>query len=329
MEGNELTTTGSKKSSWKKPERLIGYGLLGVGGLMFLDKALPFLIAIMENTIYAGFLFGVIGLIAFILLDPKFQTAMSYLYFGMIRKAVGILVEIDPIAILETHVLKLKVNLEKMATQISKLSGEIQKLKIEIDKNNKDIANNKSIAQTANKAGNRNQITLASRKIGRLDNSNLTLGELLKKMELLYNVLKKMYTNASLLIEDTEDEVKMKKRQLKSVTAAHSALSSAMSILRGNVNDQMLVDLANEALIEDIGAKIGEMDNFMNMTDSIMQGIDFQNLVFEQKGFDLLAQWEAQADSLLLGSDKQRLLSEVEVTALPVSEKKSNSRWAE
>ena len=52
-------TSLKPKSFWKKPEGKTGMlfmGLLGAGGLYGLYKVLPFLIEIVENTLYLGVL---------------------------------------------------------------------------------------------------------------------------------------------------------------------------------------------------------------------------------------------------------------------------------
>ncbi|MCI5059126.1 MAG: hypothetical protein MRY83_23640, partial [Flavobacteriales bacterium] len=65
------------KSFWKKPEGKTGmFGLAaiagGVGYLLY--KLLPYLISIVENTLYLSLLLGVLAALIYVILDPKFRN---------------------------------------------------------------------------------------------------------------------------------------------------------------------------------------------------------------------------------------------------------------
>lgn len=91
----------------KKPGGKTGMvvlGLLGAGGLMLFYKALPFLITLASNTLYLGLLLGLIAGIIYLLCDPKFRKICSATYFMLMRKLTGLVIEIDPIAIVEQRI---------------------------------------------------------------------------------------------------------------------------------------------------------------------------------------------------------------------------------
>jgi hypothetical protein len=67
--------------------------------------------------------------------------------------------------------------------------------------------------------------------------------------------------------------------------------------------------MASEYVAADYAVRIGEIDDFVRMSDTFMQSIDLQNGVYEQQAIELLADWERNADSIVLG-DAKRLLIE-------------------
>jgi hypothetical protein len=321
------------KNYWEKPEGTTGMvvgvaGVIGVGYV--LHQMLPTIVNILENTLYATFLGITLAGIGYVLMDKGFQNLIWYGYRGLTRTITKAFIDIDPISILETYIQHLNENLNRMSQQISNLNGQKSELKKIIDENKVKLDNSLKLAEKAKEVGKKTDMILKTRKAGRLQNSNLTLETLYKKMELLYTVLNKMHENAGALIEDMTDEVMVKKQEYQAVSAGHSALKSAMSILKGDLDKKMMFDMANEALADQVGMKIGEMEHFMKMSENIMNGIDLQNMVFEDEGFKMLEEWEKKSNSLLLGSDKVQIVAESNVLELvPVKTKigKTKNRW--
>jgi predicted nucleic acid-binding Zn-ribbon protein len=230
------------------------------------------------------------------------------MYKSAMRKITGLFVTIDPIGILKNYVDDLRKNLRKMNRQLSMLRGQMHKLKEMIINNQKEIKTNMTLAHEA-KAGNNNKIViLKTRKAGRLKESNMKLEDLYKRMEVLYRVLNKMYENSSILLEDVQDQVQLKEQERKAIRASHSAMKSAMSIIKGDGDKRAMFDQALEAVADDVSQKVGEMERFMDMSESFMNSIDLQNGIFEEEGMKMLEQWEAESDSLILGDDKSTLL---------------------
>lgn len=299
------------KSFWKKPEGktgMIGIGLLGIGALVLLYKVLPYLISIVENTIYLGVLLAVLGALIYILLDPKFRNLMFYMYKSMMRAITGLFIQIDPIGILRSYVDDLKKNLKKMDHQIGVLRGQMRKLKDIMSKNNKSINANLKLANAAKNNDKKAIMILKSRKAGRLKESNVKLDELYNKLEVLYRVLGKMYENSEIMIEDIQDQVDVKEQERSAIRASHSAMNSAMNIIAGNSDKREMFDRALEAIADDVSMKIGEMERFMEMSGNFMDSIDLQNGVFEEEGMELLEKWEKEGISLILGEEKDLLV---------------------
>lgn len=300
------------KSFWQKPEGITGaifLGLLLVGGGILLYNALPFLITLAENALYLAGMLIVLGAVLYMVFDPRMRTLISYMYKSLMRWITGVFVTIDPIGILKNYVDDLKKNLSKMDQQISKLRGEMHRLKEIILNNEKQIQTNLTLASKAKENNKDSIMILKSRSAGRLKDSNMRLEDLYKKMEILYRVLTKMYSNSEILLEDVKDQVQVKEQERKVIRTSHSAMQSAMNIISGNKDQRYMFDQALEAIADDVSKKVGEMERFMEMSSNFMDSMDLQNGVFEEEGLKMLEKWEKEGVSLLLGEEKRLLVA--------------------
>jgi predicted nucleic acid-binding Zn-ribbon protein len=301
------------KSFWKRPEGVTGIIFLAgliIGGGYLLAVAMPAILALMQNTLYLAGMLIVLGAVIYMVLDPKMRTLVGYMYKSLMRWITGLFVQVDPIGILKSYVDDLKDNLRKMNKQISMLRGQMHKLNEIIHKNKKEIHSNLELASKAKASNKQAVMILKSRKAGRLRESNMKLDDLYKKMEILYRVLTKMYENSQILMEDIKDQVEVKEQERKAIHASHNAMKSAMSIISGDPDRRAMFDAAMEAITDDVANKVGEMEQFMEMSSNFMQSVDLQNGVFEEEGLKMLEKWEKEGVSLILGEDKTSLLEQ-------------------
>lgn len=300
------------KSFWERPEGLTGglfMAALLLGGGYLLYQALPYLITLASNTLYLAGLLAALAAIIYVVLDPKMRNLVWYMYKSVMRWITGIFVQIDPIGILKSYIEDLKDSLSKMNSQISSLKGQMYKLNEMIKQNQRNIQNNLSLAGKAKETGKDALMVLQARKAGRLQDSNMKLEDLYKRMEVLYRVLTKMYENSEIMLEDLSDQVVVKEQEYKAIKASHSAIRSAQAILSGNSDKKYMYDMALEAMAEDVGQKVGEMERFMDMSKNFMDGIDLQNGVFEEEGLAMLEKWEKEGVSFLLGGEKNKIVA--------------------
>ena len=293
-----------QKSFWKRPEGVTGtiflIGLI-LGGGYLLYIGLPFLISLASNILYLSGMLLVLAAIIYMVLDPKMRNLISYGYRSVMRWITGIFVNIDPIGILKSYVEDLEDNLRKMSKQVGALRGQMRKLQDLMQTNQKEINNNMQLASMAKKQGKDNQMILASRKAARLKESNQKYQTLYNKMEIMHRILKKMYSNSEILLEDTKDQVKLKEQERKAIRASHSAMKSAMSVISGDPDKRAMFDQAMEAITDDVANKVGEMERFMEMSANFMESVDLQNGVFEEQGLAMLEKWEKESTLMLLG----------------------------
>jgi len=295
------------KSFWSRPEGTTGAiflaGIIG-GAAWLLFKNSAAILALLGNTIGIAVSLLVLGAIIYMVLDPKMRTLVSYMYKSVMRWITGIFVTIDPIGILKNYIDDLKDNLKKMSKQIGGLKGQMRKLKTIVENNNKDIEQNLALARAAKKKGDQKTLMLSTRKAARLKESNGKYSALHSKMSVLYKVLTKMYSNSEILLEDTVDQVKVKEQERKAIRASHSAMSSAMSIIKGDSDKRAMFDQAMEVIADDVSNKVGEMERFMEMSSDFMNSVDLQNGVFEEQGLKMLEEYEKKSTLLLLGGQE-------------------------
>ena len=300
------------KTFWQKPEGITGILFaagIAFGGGYLLYHLLPVLIGLTENVLYlSGMLMVLAGLI-YMVIDPRLRNLIFYSYKSIMRWITGIFVQIDPIGILKSYVEDLESNLSKMSKQIGKLRGQMHKLNEIIFNNRKEIESNLTLANKAKTTNKQAVMILKSRKAGRLQDSNFRLEDLYKKMEILYRVLSKMYENSEILKEDIADQVVVKQQEREAIRTSHSAMKSAMSVISGDPDKKVMFDMAMEAITDDVSKKVGEMERFMELSSNFMDSIDLQNGIFEEEGLKMLNKWEKEGVSLLLGDEKQSILS--------------------
>lgn len=303
------------KTFWQRPEGVTGALFLGaliIGAGILTVKSLAFIVGALTSGIGLVLTLAVLGTIIFTILDSKARNLVWYMYKSVMRSITSIFVKLDPIAILKGYVNDLKENLRKMNRQISMLRGQMHKLQELILNNRKEIQSNLTLASQAKETDKQAVLILKSRKAGRLKESNMKLEDLYKKMEILYRVLGKMYENSEVMLEDIEDQVEIKEQERIAIHASHSAMKSAMSIISGDKDKRMIFDMALEAIADDVGNKVGEMERFMDMSENFMKSVDLQNGIFEEEGLKMLEKWEKEGVSSILGDEKQNLLKQAD-----------------
>lgn len=297
-----------RKSFWKRPEGMTGMlfmAALILGGGYLIVANMAAIVALMQNVLYLSLMLAALGVIVYMILDPKMRNLIWYMYKSVMRSITGMFVQLDPIGILKSYVEDLEDNLKKMRKQIGLLRGQMRKIQGLMEKNDKDIENNLKLAAAARDKGKDQQMVLSSRKAARLKESNQKYQVLYNKMEVMYRILNKMHQNSEILLEDTRDQVKLKEQERKAIRASHSAMKSAMSVISGDPDKRAMFDMAMENITEDVANKVGEMERFMEMSASFMDSVDLQNGVFEEQGLKMLEEWEQKSTLMLMdGSEK-------------------------
>ncbi len=291
------------KSFWKRPEGKLGAAVLiaGVAVVAIYNQPIfAFVQSLLAGTISTIALGTIVAAMLYLIFNKKTRNLIWYMYKGVMRWVTKLFVQIDPIKILENYVEYLKKNMRQMNLHISKLKGQISQLKTTMLKNNREMEHSLKLAEQAKKQGKKELITLNTRQYGRLKESNERYEKLLTKMHILYKVLSKIHVNSGYLIQDTENDVRMRKQELKAIKTSHSAMKRAMNIIQGDPDKKQIFDMATEIVVEEIHTKIGEMERFIELSGNFIDSIDLQNGIYEQEGLEILEKLEKEGASFLL-----------------------------
>jgi hypothetical protein len=301
-----MDNVGKVKSFWEKPEGKTGMVFMvgiGVALLYMLYKILPF-IAVIFSSLFSIVLSGIaLFIIIYVLfIDTKSRTLIWYFYKLIMKKLTGMIIEIDPIAILEIGIGHLKDILAKVDAQITKLEQEIRKLKDIITANKNEMEKELGIASEAKKRSNKSQSALSANQAERLKESNDRLISLLAKLENAGTTLDKVYKIAEYEYQDKSNEVRIRKVEYNALKAAHSAWKSAMVILRGGSDKMEMFNQSMEFITTDISNKVGEIEHLVKLSSNAFERVDLENAVFDEKGFKFLEEWEKNS-SIINNSD--------------------------
>ena len=304
---NQLPSV-KKKSFWRRPEGKLGAFFLIAGAAIVAIYHVPifnFITSLLKGTISTIALGAVVLALLYMIFDKRVRNLIWYMYKSFMRWVTGLFVQIDPIKILENYVDYLKKNMRKMNMHITQLKGQVSQLKTIILKNKREMEHSIKLAEQAKKQGKNELITINTRQYGRLKETNERYQKLLDKMLVLYKVLNKIHVNSGYLIQDTENDVRMRKQELKAIKTSHSAMKRAMSIIQGDPDKRLIFDMATETVVEDIHNKIGEMERFIEISGSFIDSIDLQNGIYEQEGLEILEKFEKEGSSFLFSEPKE------------------------
>lgn len=93
--------------------------------------------------------------------------------------------------------------------------------------------------------------------------------------------------------------------------AGYSAYQAAVEIINGDPDKRAMFDQSMQFMLDDMAARIGEIDSFLDMSEGFLGAIDLQNMAYDESAMRQLEAWEKQLDDTLLlpAADKQLLLA--------------------
>jgi outer membrane murein-binding lipoprotein Lpp len=280
-----------QKSFWSKPEgitSLFFMAAVGAVGLYYFNKIVEFLIKVTENTLYLGFLLAALGLLIFLITSKDVRTAVFFLYKTLMRKIAGLIVQLDPIAIMKIYIQDLREKKEKMSGQVDILAGQLTKLNKKINENNDNIKLKFAEANKANtmtdKPGMKEAASLATIEGAGLQEMNEKLLPLQRNMKTILGFMEKVQTSADYIIKETEIKVKLKEAEYEIVKSSSNALKTAISIFKGNPDKKFYFDESMDYIQDDMSKKLGEMKRAMDLSMDFVNSVDIQNGILTDKG---------------------------------------------
>jgi hypothetical protein len=267
---------------------------LAIGaGLVGLYKILPWLITLASNTLHLMFLLGAIAAILFIITNKDIQRITKTIFFMLMRKLTGLLIEIDPIAIVERRIREMKLKIQEISKIMGNLKGLIIKNENTIATKKRELEDNLLRVKEHEKRGEKGKSQVANNQVKRLEEIVTTYLAYNEQSKKWYEILKKMEEIANLTVLDTENEVSFRKEQFKLVKEQHRAFKSVMNILKGGDIDemQMFTD-AMDFMANDISMKLGEMEDVINTAGGLVDEFDVNKAIANKQALQIVERYE-------------------------------------
>jgi hypothetical protein len=293
MENANFLPAEKGKSLWNDKERALGVitGLAMFGGLGYaLFKLLPYIITILENTIYTAFLLGAIVGVSYVIW--KNRKMLWVLYQVAVQKTWWLIANAHPIQIMKINLREWREKRDELDEKIVNLRSSHDILKRTIEGNSDNANETFTFAKEAQK---QNKNVLAQSKAMRAQNlldSNEKLVPRYKAIAKALEFLEKLYERWGIEIESLDEDIKLKERDLQLLKQTSSALRSASSLIEGNPDDLALLAMANEAYAQQLSNNVAYITNFMKKGQKWMESSDIQDAVLKGKGDRLLEMYD-------------------------------------
>jgi anion-transporting ArsA/GET3 family ATPase len=270
----------------------------------------------MSNLITSLILGGVLFALVMILLNPRFQTGVWYLYKAFMRWITSFIIEMNPIAILKSYIEDLKERLAKFVKHLGDVNGQASQLDRQISSSKKEMQQFLEMAETAKRMkGREMDVQLNAMKAARLEESINRLQLMANKLHFVKQVLEKMKYYATIAIDKTEFEVRLNEIEYTAIRSSHNAFKSALSIINGDPDKKAMFDESMNFMVNDIGTKIGEMDSMLQASQEFISSVDIADAAFADKGLKLLEQFEAKGLENIFGIEGTKSAPPVVINA--------------
>ncbi len=293
------------KSYWKRPGGKFGT-VAGLGILTAIGYyVLPVLTAVVWNTFNFGVALACLGVFLYCITHRKFRMSLFYLYEILMKKLVGVVIELDPFIIAEDYISDMQEEREKLYKQATDVDAQKEKIHAKMREKEGEINKLMTKAQVAKEKGMMPELGNATRQIGRLKEYVQQLSPIFENLSRIGDYLTKVHKNSAYLIEDAKNELEVKKDLYKSVTSGNRALTSALKIFKGDPEKKMMVEQSMEFLKEDIAGKLANMKKAISYSSDFMKSIDLDNATYEKEGLKMLDKFNPDSEFKLSVSSRQ------------------------
>ena len=280
------------KSYWNRPGGKIGtiLGLAGLGAVGY--YLFPILTNIVWNTINFGIACAV-GFALYILLsNRKLWLGLFYMYEIIIKKFVGLVIELDPFVIAEDYIHDIEKERENLYNKSVEVDAQKEALIAKIKEKERDKRKQLDIAEAAKRSNMTMELANATRQVSRLDQYIAQLTPIKSNLEKIGNYLTAVHKNSKYMLDDMKNDLELKKDLYKSVTKGNNALKSAMSIFNGDTEKKLMMEQSMDYLKDDIANKLASMKKAIDYSSDFMKSIDLENASYQAEGLRMLEEYK-------------------------------------
>ncbi|SKC72733.1 hypothetical protein [Ohtaekwangia koreensis] len=295
------------KSYWNRPGGKFGtLAALGIAGLIGY-YVFPILTKIVWNTFNFGVALACLGIFLYVVTHRKFRLSLFYFYEILMKKLVGIVIELDPFIIAEDYINDMQEEREKLYKQSVEVDGQKEKIDLKIKEKESEITKLMTKAQTAKEKNMLPELGNATRQIGRLNEYIKQLTPIRDNLFRIGDYLTRIHKNSAYLIEDAKNELELKRDLYRSVTSGNRALTSALKIFKGDPEKKLMVEQSMEYLKEDIASKLANMKKAISYSSDFMRSIDLDNATYEKEGLRMLETFNPENEFKLTTGSNTRV----------------------
>jgi hypothetical protein len=306
---------GKLKSFWERPEGksgMIALAALAIGGVYGFSLLLPWLIALLQNTIYAvGLAIAVVAVLGTVT-NKTFLALVGNSFRLTMRWLTGQLIELDPIGILQNNLDKMTEQSRELDKGVEGCAGAKKELETQIATNDEIIRHNKSLIDQADKTmvAERDPLrhqSVALRKeafkleIGRRIHSSENLSRILAQATRMYTMLTRWQALAQFNIINTTAEVQNAKQERNSILKSYRSMRWAERIIKGDPEQLKIQNAALEYLAEDNANKLGAMEDFSRYSEKFLTDMDIEQGASAADAEKMLAEYEQKLLSASAG----------------------------
>ena len=303
---NSLTTTEKKdglKELWNRPGGLFAKitGVLALGGsaFAFFKYVLPFLVAAAGNMLLLSVELAALALFLFIVTDKTFLRGLSLTWLQIMRKLYGLIVNIDPIAILQNGINEMKKKLATVDENVTKLESVLVSMRKKLTEYKTSFENNvrqrDALQKKLSSMGNTDEALKYKAKL-QLINNDITRGndqiksqtERIITSEKYLDIMKKLQIAADFKVKDTQNELSYRKDEYEQAKAQQKAIRSITSILKGCLTSSMEEELAIEQVSNTINTSIAEINRLLDGSNDILVNFELNNDICSAKADEIV-----------------------------------------
>lgn len=280
------------KSYWNRPGGKFGI-VIGLGLLVLIGYyVLPILTAVVWNTLNFGIALVSLGIFLYCITHRKLRLSLFYLYEWLMKKLVGVVIELDPFLIAEDYIQDMEEQRETLYKQSVDVDAQKEKIDLKIQEKEKEMNQLLGRAKAAQSNNMLPELGNATRHIARIKEYIKQLAPIRDNLARIGDYLTKVHKNSGYLIEDARNELELKKDLYKSVSSGNKALNSALKIFKGDPEKKLMVEQSMEFLKEDIATKLSSMKKAINYSTDFMRSIDLDNATYELQGLQMLESFD-------------------------------------
>jgi hypothetical protein len=300
---NDLTTTtttvGQKvKSFWDTKEGTTGMvvgmlAFLGIGYAAY--KIMPFVVNLLENTLYA-FGLGIVGITLFyvLVIDGTLRSRAWLMYKMLMRALTYSIIRYDPIGVLREVQKKAQERIKRVDDGRTNVKGQVRQIEATITSFKNDeqalIAKIQYLQNPAHGGPQQNEaeIRTYSAQLGKLRDAEERLTKSYTQVNGFYTQLSRALKALNLMNDDINFQIGLTEREYKAISASAAAWQAVAAAFKGSEEIDSLRTDTMAFIAEDYSNKLGMIDSYMEDAKGFIDGSELTQSMYSDKGLKIL-----------------------------------------